>query len=381
MPSSLLEAYKAQFHRNELVHFNNAGLQPITRAAREKIDYWSRRFWEEGYNTDLDYANDVTRTRTHLAGMIGCEVGEVAFFTSTAGAINQVAFSFGLQPGDEVLMWDQEYGSHLYPWNAACTQAGAKLVFVESEKNLSTPMEKYLKAITPKTKVLAFSWVQFQAGSQMEDLQHVIQVAKQKGIFVSVDIIQGFGIHPCEIWNWGADAVMGGSHKWLSSPVGVGFLALRKSHIAKFNPHIIGMYTYGTCDDPSDLACEPKRDALKFEPGSKQVLEITAMGASIEVIQKTGVKIIEAEALRLAKMLRLGIADLGYEVVSPFQGERIHSTPFINFKPKGTMTNKELSEKLNTKKVFHAVRGPGLRFTPHAFNTENDVEMALLALK
>lgn len=378
---SSLEAYKAQFNRNELVHLNNAGLQPITRAAREKIDYWSRRFWEEGYNTDKDYAADVANTRVSLAGMIGCEAGEVAFFSSTAGAISQVAFSCGLKPGDEVLMWDQEYGSHLYPWKAACDQVGANLVIVESEKNLATPLEKYLKAITSRTKVMAFSWVQFQAGSQMEDIKHVIETAKQKGIFVSVDIIQGFGLHPCEIWNWGADAVMGGSHKWLSSPVGVGYLALRKNHIPKFKPHVIGMYTYGTCDDPSDFACVPKRDALKFEPGSKQVLEITAMGASIEVLQKTGVKNIETEALRLAKIFRQGLMNLGYEIVSPYQGERINSTPFINVKPRGSITIKELSDKLNKEKIFHAVRGPGLRFTPNAFNTETDLEKALLVLK
>ncbi|WP_409479159.1 aminotransferase class V-fold PLP-dependent enzyme [Pseudobdellovibrio sp. HCB154] len=378
---SSLEAYKAQFNRNELVHLNNAGLQPITRAAREKIDYWSRRFWEEGYNTDKDYAADVANTRASLASMIGCEAGEVAFFSSTAGAISQVAFSCGLNPGDEVLMWDQEYGSHLYPWKAACDQVGANLVIVESEKNLATPMEKYLKAITAKTKVMAFSWVQFQAGSQMEDIKHVIETAKQNGIFVSVDIIQGFGLHPCEIWNWGADAVMGGSHKWLSSPVGVGYLALRKNHIAKFKPHVIGMYTYGTCDDPSDFACVPKRDALKFEPGSKQVLEIAAMGASIEVLQKTGIKNIETEALRLAKIFRQGLMNLGYEIVSPYQSEKINSTPFINVKPRGSMTNKELSDKLNKEKIFHAVRGPGLRFTPNAFNTETDLEKALFVLK
>lgn len=376
-----LDFYKSQFHKNDLVHLNNAGLQPITRAAREKLDYWSKRFWEEGFNTDKDYAADVTHSRESLATMIGCKSSEVAFFVSTAGAINQVAFSVGLKPGDEVLMWDQEYGSHLYPWKAACDQAGAKLVIVESEKNLATPTEKYLKAITDKTKVLAFSWVQFQAGSQMDDIKLVIETAKKKGIFVAVDVIQGFGLHECNVWQWGADAVMGGSHKWLAAPIGVGFLALRQEHIAKFKPHIIGAYTYGTCDDPSDFACEPKKDALKFEPGSKQVLEITALGASIDVILKTGVKTIETESLRLAKILRLGLKDLGYEVVTPYEGEKVFSTPFINFKPKGSMTIKDLSQKLNERKIFHALRGPGLRFTTAAFNTENELQKALDVLK
>ena len=379
--SSNLDFFKSQFNKAEFVHLNNAGLQPITKASREKVEYWARRFWEEGYNTDKDYSADVTHTRTSLANMIGCETSEVAFFSSTAGAINQVAFSCGLKAGDEVVMWDQEYGSHLYPWKAACDQAGAELVIVDSDENLATPMERYLKAITPKTKAIAFSWIQFMNASQMEDTKHVIEFAKQKGILVFVDIIQGFGIHPCDVWAWGADAVMGGSHKWLCSPVGVGFLALRKNLIPQFKPHVIGMYTYGTCDDPSDFACEPKRDATKFEPGSKQVLEITALGASIDVIQKVGVKTIETEALRLAKILRIGIVDLGYEVVTPFIGEKIHSTPFINFKPKGSVSKKELSDKLNAQKIFHAVRGPGIRFTPTAFNTETDLEKALFALK
>lgn len=378
---SNLDFFKSQFSPSEFVHFNNAGLQPITKAAREKIDYWSRRFWEEGYNTDKDYAADVSRTRASLANMIGCESSEVAFFTSTAGAINQVAFSCGLKAGDEVVMWDQEYGSHLYPWKAACDQAGANLVIVESDSNLATPMERFLKAITPKTKVIAFSWVQFMSASQFEDTKHVIEFAKQKEILVCVDIIQGLGLHPCDIWAWGADAVMGGSHKWMCSPVGVGFLALRKNLLSRFKPHVVGMYTYGTCDDPSDFACEPKRDATKFEPGSKQVLEITALGASIDVIQKTGVKTIETEALRLAKILRLGLIELGYEVVSPFSEEKIHSTPFVNFKPKGSMSNKELSDKLNANKIFHAVRGPGLRFTPTAFNTETEIKKVLSHLE
>lgn len=377
----VLAFFQSQFHKNELVHLNNAGLQPITKAAREKIDYWSKRFWEEGYNTDKDYADDIIHTRASLAKMIGCSAHEVAFFVSTAGAINQVAFSAGLQPDDEVVMWDQEYGSHLYPWKAACDAAKAKLVVVESEKNLATPMEKYLKAITAKTKVLAFSWVQFMAGSQMEDIKQVIQIAKEKGIFVSVDVIQGFGLHPCDVWEWGADAVMGGSHKWLCSPIGVGFLALREKFIPKFKPHIIGMYTYGTCDDASDFACEPKKDALKFEPGSKQVLEITALGASLDVIQKTGVGTIEKEALRLAKILRHGLKELGYEVVTPYQGEKIHSTPFINFKPRNGLSLKELSQQLNAHKIFHAIRGPGLRFTTQAFNTEDEITKALSVLE
>ena len=379
MSSAQLKTFQSQFFVNEnLIQLNNAGLQPIPKVALEKVKYWSQRFWEEGVNTDADYQNDVAHTRRSLAKLIGCETKEVAFFNSTATAITQMAFSVNLKAGDEVVMWDQEYGSHIYPWKAACEEAGAKLVVVESEKNLSTPTEKYLKAITAKTKVLAFSWVQFQTGAQMDDLQQLIKTAKEKNILVCVDVIQGFGLHECNLWQWGVDAIMGGSHKWMFSPVGAGFLAVRANLIAQLKPLIIGAQTYGTCDDPSSLTCEPKRDATKFEPGSKQVLEITAFGASLDLVHQVGVKTIEAEALRLGKILREGLREQGFELSTPFAGEKIHSTPWVNFKPqKNSMTIKEFSQKLNHHKIFHAIRGPGIRFTTQAFNREDEIAKAL----
>ena len=126
--------------------------------------------------------------------------------------------------------------------------------------------------------------------------------------------MQGLGLHPFNMKEWGVDAVAGGSHKWLTSSVGVGFLALDMKHMYKIKPHNVGAYTFGTCDDPTDLECKPKRNALKFEAGSKQVLEITALGASVDLILKTTVPVIEKEVLRLSNILHQGLLKLGYEV-------------------------------------------------------------------
>ncbi|MEN0059682.1 MAG: aminotransferase class V-fold PLP-dependent enzyme, partial [Bdellovibrio sp.] len=295
-----------------------------------------------------------------------------------AGAINQIAFAVGLQAGDEVVMWDQEYASHLYPWKAACDQTGAHLKILSSEKNLETPTEKYLEALSPRTKVAAFSWVQFMSGARM-DVQAVLQECKKRGLFVFVDIMQGLGIHPCKVWEWGADAVAGGSHKWLVSPVGVGYLALRKEWALRMKPHTYGAYTYGTCDDPSDFACEPKRDATKFEPGSKQVLEITALGASCNLIQEVGVEPLEAEALHWAQTLRQGLEERGCAVQAPFSGK--HISPMVNFTPGETdWSLEDLMKRLSQQHVNFARRGPGLRLSTHAFTTAEDIAAVFRAL-
>ena len=361
-----MQQFKNAFS-HEKIHLNNAGLAPISKPARDKIIYWANRFYEEGFYTDLDYMNDVLFSRTKLAELIGTTKEEIAFFQSTASAVSQVCFHFPLKSGDEVIMWDQEYASHLYPWQEACKRSGATLKLVESEKNLSTPFEKILDALTPNTKVVAISWVQFQTGA-ITNLETLGKELKSRNIFFMVDAIQGLGLFPFKMKEWGISAVVGGSHKWLVSPVGVGFLALSMEFVPKIKPHNVGAYTFGTCDDPTDLFCEPKKDALKFEAGSKQVLEITALGASINFILETGVQNIQNEVLRLAKLLRSNLEENGFTVHSPYTLETHHSS-IVNFTKSG-LSNAEIISRLP---CLCAQRGPGVRLSAHAFNTDEEI--------
>lgn len=367
----MIKYFKESFYQGtERIHLNNGGLAPITRQARDKILYWGERFYQEGFYTDHDYVADVLHSRTSLAKLIGCEHSEVAFFQSTAGAISQLAMQFPLEAGDEVITWAEEYGSNLYPWQEACKRKNANLILVSSKENLATPYELLVEKITAKTKVIAISWVQFLTGAKT-DLEALGKITKEKNIFLFVDIIQGLGLHPFEMKKWNVDAVAGGSHKWLFSPVGVGYLALDQKHMAKIKPHNVGSYTFGTCDDPTVLECTPKLDALKFEAGSKQVLEITALGASVDLIQRTGVKAIEAETIRLSQMLRAGLENKGYKVHSPYDLSE-HQTAMVNFIPKDRTL-----EALKAIPCNFAVRGPGVRLSPAAFTTEVVIQRVL----
>lgn len=368
-----MQQFKNAFS-HEKIHLNNAGLAPISKPARDKIIYWANRFYQEGFYTDHDYMNDVLFSRTKLAELLGTTKEEIAFFQSTASAVSQVCFHYPLSKGDEVIMWDQEYASHLYPWQEACKRSGATLKLVASETNLSTPYEKILETLTPNTKVVAISWVQFQTGA-MTDLEKLGKELKKRQIFFMVDAIQGLGIFPFKMKEWGISAVVGGSHKWLTSPVGVGFLALSIDEMSKIRPHNVGAYTFGTCDDPTDLFCEPKKDALKFEAGSKQVLEITALGASINFILETGVENIQKEVIRLSSLLRLKLAENGYIIHSPYSLESHHSS-IVNF-TKDSLSNIEIINKLP---CLYAQRGPGVRLSAHAFNTDQEILAVVDAL-
>ncbi len=360
-----LRNFRRNFHKaSARLHFNNAGLAPISRPAKERIQYWAERFYEEGFYTDLDYMENVFQSRSSLARLIGCDPFEIAFFQSTAGAISQLCFHFPLQPQDEVITWDQEYGSNLYPWQEACRRSRANLIMIPQESDFTTPVEKIIEGITERTKVVAISWVQFLTGART-DLQRLGQVTKSKNIFLFVDVMQGLGLHPFDMKAFGVDAVAGGSHKWLVSPVGVGYLALDQKYTHLIRPHNVGASTYGTCDDPADLSCEPKTNALKFEPGSKQVLEITALGASVDLILETGVSEIEKEVLRLSGKLANDLRKNGLTVFH-------NQSSIVNFVPRP-----DSADRLRRMPCNFAVRGPGIRLSPHAFNTDEEIERVI----
>lgn len=369
-----IENFKAQFYQGSKgIHLNNGGLSPISAPAKEKIIYWAERFYQEGFYTDHDYMENVLSSRKSLATLIGCDHYEIAFFQNTSAAVSQLAFNYPLKKGDEVITWAQEYGSNIFPWQEACKRNNAILVEVQSKEKLSTPFELLVEKITPNTKVIALSWVQFLTGART-DLEALGKITQENNIFLFVDIIQGLGLHPFEMKKWGVDAVVGGSHKWLFSPVGVGYLALDHKHIAKIKPHNVGSMTFGSCDDPTDSVCMPKIDAMKFESGSKQVLEITALGASVDLILKTGVSVIEQETLRLARILRLGLENKGYVVHSPYEVQN-HQTAMVNFIPKDISHSVLKSIPCN-----FATRGPGIRLSPAAFVSDEDIKRVLAVL-
>lgn len=363
-----------------LTHLNNAGLSPINIEAENVVKYWVERYRREGMFCNDAYLEGVDKARAQLAKFLDATLGSLAFFQSTAGAVSQVAFQIGLKPGDEVLMWDQEYGSHLYPWQEACARSGATLVLVDSEEDMATPTEKLLKKVSDKTRVIAVSWVQFQTGA-LSDLPAIVEIAKKRNIWTVVDGFQGIGVLPFSFQKTDIDALVGGSHKWMTSAVGVGYLCIKEDRVKELKPHTIGAYTYGTCEDPTDLACTPKRDALRFEAGSKQVLEIIALGASADLIQRCGLNEIHKTAMTLAQTLADGLEDLGYTLTHS-NGLK-QGTPIVNFTPSAKspiLTLDEILTKFGKEKISYARRGPGIRLAPHAHNEIQDIERVLKVL-
>ena len=384
---SSLEIFKDQFD-TRLCQLNNAGLSPISKRARDVIKTWADRFYHEGYFADAAYAELVQSARVGLARLLKAFPSQIAFFSSTAVAVSQVAFGLGLEPTDEVITGADEYGSNLYPWREACARSGATLIEVPAGPGGSLTSEALINAVTPKTKAIAVSWVQFQTGAVL-DLKVLGEFCQSRQIYLVVDAIQGVGLFEMDFAGWGIDAVCGGSHKWLVSPVGVGYLALGPRLLSKLKPIHIGAQSYGTCDDPTLDQCVLKTDASRFEPGAKASIEIMALGASIELILETGIPVIAQEVKRLAMKLRVGLVSLGYSIFCPHSQSNqalVHDrhvgsiVSFTSTTLSPQRDNAGIYKVLRDNGISAVLRGKGVRLSPHAFNSDQDIALALKLL-
>jgi len=130
----------------------------------------------------------------------------------------------------------------------------------------------------------------------------------------------------------------------------------------------------GDPDTVKSFTNKPKTTSNRFEPGSKAMIEIIAMGATLDLLNTIGVDAIYAEATRLADRLRNGISAAG--------GELYCSTgPIVNFKFSEDARLKELEVRLKSANVAFAKRGPGIRLSPHAYTRDEDIELVLNSMK
>lgn len=366
-----LERFRSSFRPVEHLALNAAG---IARCSTPAIDAVQRMAGLMAGGT-LAFAEELAiheAARGSFATLVGADRGNVSMFHTCAAAISQVALGFPLRAGDEIVTWDQEYPSNAYPWHAAAKRAGGRVVTVESEPDLDVDTAKLIAAIGPKTRVVAVSWVQFQTGA-MTDLAAVSEACRKVGAWLVVDAAQGLGVLPFDLDGLGVDVVCGATHKWLCGPVGHGLAAFAEGRRDEITPLSHGAMTYGTPDDPTDPARAPRRDPRRFEPGNPLMFGAAGGGAAADLALSCGVDLLLREALRLADALADGLRERGCVVLGRREGSV--RSPIVTFRPRGDV--EALYRALDEAKVSYARRAGGVRLSPHAYNTDDEIARVL----
>ena len=188
---------------------------------RQPVEFIGRR--QEGL---LDEA------RAALADYVGCNAGDLTFVTNTTAAINIIVRSMTLQPGDEILTTDLEYGALNYTWEYLCEKAGAKYIQQPITLPVTTReaiVDQLWQGVTARTKAIFLSHIT-SATALTLPVEEICARARAEGILTIIDGAHVPGQIPLDITAIGADIYAGNCHKWLCAPKGAAFLQVNEEH-------------------------------------------------------------------------------------------------------------------------------------------------------
>lgn len=173
----------------------------------------------------------LAQARTALAAHLGAQAQDLVFVPNATTGVNVVARSLNLQPGDEILATDHEYGACDATWQRVCEHTGAVYRKVEIPLPLdrSALTQHMVAAMTPRTRLVFVSHIT-SATALIFPLAELCAQARARSVLTLIDGAHAPGHIDLHLDSLGADFYTGNCHKWLCAPKGSAFLHARPEH-------------------------------------------------------------------------------------------------------------------------------------------------------
>jgi kynureninase len=258
----------------------------------------------------------VVDVRPLIAQLVGADPDEIALGPN--GTACQASFAAAISPRgerDAIVTTNLDFPSSRYLWHAQ-TQRGFRMREVASRDGIAFPIEELVAAIDERVAIVALPMVTYNNGALL-DVARVVEAAHAHGAIVVLDAYQAAGIVPIDAHALGVDALVAGTHKWLSSSgTGLAFLYVRRALAEALAPVYPGWFGHAA---PLDFArgFEPAPGARRFEMGAPSVEAIFGATAGIRFAIEVGVPALQARSYELCDRLIAGGDALGIRLGTP----------------------------------------------------------------
>jgi isopenicillin-N epimerase len=199
---------------------------------RERMERQPLQFLVRELETHLDAA------RAALAQFAGAEADDLVFVPNATTGINTILRSLTFQPGDELLVTDQEYNASHNALDFVAEQSGARVVVAKipfpfsSEEELVAPV---LAGVTSRTKLALLDHVTSHTAIVLP-IARLVRELNQRGVDTLVDGAHAPGMVPLNLSELGAAYYTGNCHKWLCAPKGTALLHVRRDKQKSIRP-------------------------------------------------------------------------------------------------------------------------------------------------
>ncbi len=352
---------------------NHAAESPPPKPAVDAVHKYLTRLTRFG--PELTEWDD--KGKPFFGKLICAKPEEIAVVENTSTGLNIAANALHYPHGSKIVTTNLEYVSVTYPYLRE--KLGVKIHYVK-DVNGKIMLDDMEKAVDDKTVAVAVSHVEYSNGFR-HNLKVLSEIAHEHGAMLIVDAIQSTGTMPIDVKRDDVDFLTAGCYKWLLSPLGAGYLYVKRELINKLEPTFVGWASvdqkiFDTVDFWDIWHLKLSNTASRFEIGSPNFPSLVGARESMKLLLDYGLENVNKRILRLTDHLIESVKNLGLELATP--EEKQFRSGIVNFKINNAL---KVEQKLNKKGIIVSARTNGIRVSPHYYNTEEEIDKLMNEIK
>ena len=359
--------------KQDLIHLNHAAVAPWPRCVRQAVEDFAHENATQGSFHYPDWVKKESHLRQLLAQLINApQANDIALLKNTSEALSVVAHGLDWQAGDNIVISDQEFPSNRIVWESL-QDHGVEVRQVDLYSH-DSPEQALMLACNSRTRLLAISSVQYASGLRV-DLSVLGQFCREQEILFCIDAIQSIGALEFDVNAVNADFVMADGHKWMLGPEGLALFYSHQQARDQLSLHQFGWHMVEHYGDFDRKDWQVASSARRFECGSPNMLGIHALHASIDLLLSTGMKKVEQAVLANSEALfSLIERSTNLECLTDMTAGRYAGIVVFRHQQ---YPAEHVYQHLMQHGVLCALRGGGVRFSPHFYTPAKQLEQAI----
>ena len=359
------------------VYLNAANVALMYSGAEKCIQDWFKDVALNGSNNFNEDAEQNVFEVLHLAAarLINTSSENISAGSSATELLSSLAWAVSPTKDQNVVSTRIVFPSTVYPWQRVANSTGCE-VRLANENNNFVNVDDIIDLIDQNTKVVCVSHVEFSNG-QAFDLDLLSQAAHEHDALFVVDATQSAGVIPIDVKKTPIDVLVAGAYKWLCGPFGAAFMYITSELLEKLEPGLVGFRSHENMWDLNASRLEYSKGAKKFEFSTLAFGCAIGLARSIDYLNTIGVKNIFDYNMQLCDILIEGLQSRNAVINSPLDKKNGSSIITAYFDGVDTET---IIKSLKAAQIFVSNRAGSIRFSPHLYNNDIDIETTLTEL-
>ncbi len=370
MNQNWIEAHKEFPVNKHSIWLNNCGTTPISSKSLKAVHSFLEGYSKAGVFTDVaNYRQVKNNIKNILSQLLNCDPLELCLIHNTSEGMNYISHSLKLPENSKILLLENEYPSNYYPWEH-WKEKKMEIVTLPMAQNTEEWLDNVEKALKQNISLVSLSPVHWCTG-QVLPIEEIGSMCKKAGAYFALDGSQAVGAVPVDLKKAKVDFMAMAAWKWLLGPLGLGVMYVSISNLDKLTPVFKGTASVEGAEEYLPYKSKWKQGADRFEISTPNFNDWIYFESSLGLLNNIGFSHVLKRLSELSRYLESGLLERGYRLAA--DSSDIEKSPIVSFN-KANKNMEQLSRQLTKHKIIHALRLGKIRFGPHVYILESQLD-------